>query len=207
MMRLFLFILVFLSSVSAFAQEENVAPFKTGLYFSAESFLKNQPDYSFNQLCDKKGKGLKDVDLSRGGYIMQGGSPMPYSSDTLFAYSQNNIAYIGMSFYGQRYFERLVLQKTLSLMVVNVEMQRGGGFTTFGAVPSNSYVEQVQVVFNFQTGNVVVFDEVSALGLFKEDEQILNEYMLLKKGKKKKKKYYYLNLFNQRYPLQYPVLN
>lgn len=188
------------------AQADEVEPFQSGVYLSATSFLKNKPDVAFSQLCNKKGEAVKEIDFTRNGYYLQGGEIIPFKADSVHAYCNDGIVFMGLTRYGERYFERLVLVKTLSLFVVNVRVPSATGFGAYGMVTGGSQYEQVQMVYSFETGKVVPFDAVSALGLFAKDEQLLQEYTMIKRNKKKKKKYYYLNLYNQRHPLVYPVL-
>ena len=203
---IYTFLLVCITSISqsVWAQVDDVAPFQSGVFLSASSFLKNQPDVAFEQLCNKKGEAIKEIDFTRNGHYKVGATVVPYTPDSIYAYSDKGIAFMGITRYGERYFERLVLVKTLSLFVVNVRVPSASGFSSYGMVSNGSQYEQVQMVYNFETGKTVPFDAVSALGLFSNDAELLQEYTMIKRNKKKKKKYYYLNLYNQRHPLVYP---
>jgi hypothetical protein len=65
-------------------------------------------------------------------------------------------------------------------------------------------IENFQLIMDFESGQILNFDEINVAKMIKSDDKLFNEYMSLSKRKKRKLMFYFIRQYNDKHPIYLP---
>jgi hypothetical protein len=202
-----------LCSVLSFAQTDLIAyshdyEFTEGIFLTVNHFKQNNPitrssivssipkseiDF-FKQLVEQKNISCKDTSKKE----------KMIETATIWGYCQNRAVYINFN----KQFNRLNVIGTLCHFTATITTNVGyhdAMSNRYGMGMSNVVQELRQFVYDTQNNKIYDFDEKNMEVLLKNsDQDLYNQFMLLKKREKSNAIFVYLRKYNEKHPLYLP---
>ena len=204
-----LFILAIFMCGMLHAQKDSVIynsdfKFKDGIYLTFENFRHNKPvpkssivsNYD-QEAIDFLRKAVSNKTIS---YKDSAGVIHEMNPGKLWGFCENNSVYI--RFNGD--FNKIVVMGSICHFTALYTTYLSGGPTTPSGATTGAPVESVQqYVLDMQTGRVLDFILPNMQELYKRDEVLYKEFMMLKKGKRKKMMFFYLRKYNEKHAVYF----
>ena len=194
-MRTILMLFGLLISHFLLAQNSN---FKAGIYLSISDFKANKPSIAFEQLTNKDGQRISDIDIYRKNYYRQNDSLIKLNVDAIFGYADKGIFYVKTIYQGSAYFGRLVVIGSICHYVCLVSNNYYD--PNFNQTMRTTNTLQ-QFILDTETGIISVFNSQNFEELLKRDEALYNAFISLPKKKKRNSQFLYLRKYNEAHPL------
>jgi hypothetical protein len=174
--------------------------FREGIYLSMDEYKGNTPSLAFAGICDKDGKPVADIDLTRKNYYRDNnGTVQPLLPKDIFGYSRKGIFFIKVVYNGNVYFDRLVVIGNLSHFVCEVANIYSDPYGT------RSTIVLMQFMLDYETGKVELFTPEIFEAYLKRDEALWSEFTVFSKKKKKTMMFLYLRKYNEKHPVYFPA--
>lgn len=177
--------------------------FQPGLYFTIEDYKANHANVKLEQLCDKSGKRIFDLDINSGTiYYLEGSEVKSFRGDHLFGYCYKNSYYVRLEYNQVSYFARLVVIGSLSHFVCEVKTHISDPYSPMNSRTSYSLV---QFILDYETGRIAPFSQDNFEYFLTKDQDLNLEYQALSKKKKRDLMFLYLRKYNEKHPITFPI--
>lgn len=180
---------------------------KNGIFLTFENFKNNNPIPSEKINFEKKA-GIFIIDNivqnDKFTYVDDSGKIHEYITRNIWGISENGNIYIRRN----KEFFKIIYLGQISYFIGKVQtVMNDYTYNNINSPYQRTIVnnEFKQFLLDFETGDILDFNEISLEKLLMKDAPLYNEYKSLSKKKKKQLKFYYIRKFNEKYPLPFEI--